>query len=127
MGQGVHAATEFAVGDAVKVPTPHGTQAVEPGSAQLPSGQHTVVAGALRVVPLPAQGVQDVALKAELKVSAEHGAQAMAPVVASRSHAVPSGQGKHPGASPLTKPGAQQLAQPGAEKRPAPHAAQEVG
>lgn len=108
------------------MPTAQGTHAVEPGSAQLPGAQHTVVASALRV-PLSAQGAQEVALKVGPTVSAMQGAQAIAPVPASRSHAVPRGQGKHPGAGPPTNPDGQQLAHPGEEKSPPPaHAAQEA-
>ena len=125
MGHCRQDATESATGELEYVPTPHCTQAEEPGSAQDPSGQHTVVAGALRVPP-PPQGVQVVALKAALKVSAPQGSQVMAPVTGLRAQAVPRGQGTQPGAAPPKKPGAQHEAHPGAENSPAAHGVQEV-
>lgn len=131
-GHGRQDATEFATDDAEYVPTSQGTQKSAPGSAHDPSGQHTVAARALRrgALPLPpplAQAAQPLALKAGLMVSAPQGTQAMAPVTPSTVHAVPRGQGKQPGAAPLTKPALQQVAHPGAEKSPPPQGVQAVG
>ena len=49
MGHAVQARMEVAVAETLKVPGEHNVQEVAPGSAQEPSGQHTVEPGGLKV------------------------------------------------------------------------------